>query len=438
MTTIEALLDREADIAVVGLGYVGTPLLVALHRYFSVYGFDTDQRRIADLQNGVDITRSADGRKIRSMGGRVTSDSAVLGTCSLIFVAVPTPIFADNLPDLRTLSAAARTIGRNIQPGTVVIVESTVYPGVTEDVVGATIAAESGLRAGAGFHLGYSPERINPGDDVHTLERLVKVVAGESTAVTDLLSAVYGKVTGGRVYQSASIRTAEAAKIVENTQRDLNIALMNELAMICDRLGLDTAEVIQTASTKWNFARYEPGLVGGHCIGVDPYYLTFAADQAGHHAQVILAGRKINAAMGRYVAERAIYLVENFGRRAGAAKALILGLTFKEDIPDVRNTRVVDIIDILNEHGIECSVFDPVANPQEVRDRYGILLLDDLSVNAPYDVVIAAVRHGMLRSMVALDSLYRVAVPERPVLVDVKRMYDRADAERTGFLYWGL
>ena len=256
------------------------------------------------------------------------------------------------------MRTAARTIGRNLQRGTVVVVESTVYPGVTEEVVGAVIAEESGLPAGEGFHLGYSPERINPGDDAHTLERLVKVVAGESSAVTELLTAVYGRVTGGMVHRAANIRTAEAAKVIENTQRDLNIALMNELAMICDRLGLETAEVIRTASTKWNFARYEPGLVGGHCIGVDPYYLTFAAEQAGHHPQVILAGRKVNASIGKYVAARAISLLADSNRDVGQAKALILGLTFKENIPDIRNSQVVDIIDQLSDRDIECSVFD--------------------------------------------------------------------------------
>ena len=282
LTTIEALLRREAHVAVVGLGYVGTPLMAALHRHFSVYGFDTDDRRVAALQCGVDVTRSTDRCRIRAMSERCTSDAAILRRCSLVIVTVPTPVTSTHQPDLRALRTAARTIGRNLQRGTVVVVESTVYPGVTEEVVGAVIAEESGLPAGEGFHLGYSPERINPGDDAHTLERLVKVVAAESSAVTELLTAVYGRVTAGMVHRAANIRTAEAAKVIENTQRDLNIALMNELAMICDLLGLETAEVIRTASTKWNFARYEPGLVGGHCVGVDPYYLTFAAEQAGH------------------------------------------------------------------------------------------------------------------------------------------------------------
>ena len=367
-----------------------------------------------------------------------TSDAAVLKRCALVIVAVPTPVTSDRLPDLEALRGAARTIGRNMQRGTVVVVESTVYPGVTEEVVGATIANESRLSVGVGFHLGYSPERINPGDDMHTLERLVKVVAGESPAVTDLLAALYGRVTGGEVHKSASIRTAEAAKVIENTQRDLNIALMNELAMICDRLGLETCEVIRTASTKWNFARYEPGLVGGHCIGVDPYYLTYAAEQVGHHAQVILAGRKVNASMGRYVAERAISLLGNCSPQGKPAKALILGVTFKENIPDTRNSQVVDIIEFLNERDIECSVFDSEADPKDALDQYGISLIEDPTVNAPYNVVIAAVRHDTIRSRFPLATLRAVSTPEQPVLIDVKLMYDRADAERSGFVYWGL
>ena len=438
MTTIEALSRREAHVAVVGLGYVGTPLMAALDHYFSVYGFDTDHRRIETLRRGVDPTSSADPHRIRAMGDCFTADPVVFRRCSLIIVAVPTPVTSDHLPDLSALEAAARTIGRNILRGSVVIVESTVYPGTTEEVVGAIIAEESGLQAGEGFHLGYSPERINPGDAVHTLERLVKVVAGESPAVTGLLAAIYGKITGGKVHQAANIRTAECAKIVENTQRDLNIALMNELAMICDRLGLRTGEVIRTASTKWNFASYEPGLVGGHCIGVDPYYLTFAAEQAGHRARVILAGRQLNASMGIYVAERAISILSNSGPQDGRARALILGLTFKENIPDTRNSQVVEIVDHLNDRGVECSVFDPVADPQEVQDRYGIELLEDPAANAPYHVVIAAVRHDTIRTRLPLEELRLVSADDRPVLIDVKLMYDRADAERSGFVYWEL
>ena len=438
MTTIEALLCREAHVAVVGLGYVGTPLMAALHHNFSVYGFDTDQRRIAALQRGVDTTRSADAPRIADMSERFTSDAAVLARCSLVIVAVPTPVTLDHRPDLEALRAAARTVGQNIRRGAVVIVESTVYPGVTEEVVGPIIAEEAGMQAGEDFHIGYSPERINPGDDLHTVERLVKVVAGDCREVTDLMTALYGKVTGGVIHRAANIRTAEAAKIIENTQRDLNIALMNEFAMICDRLGLQTGEVLRTASTKWNFARYEPGLVGGHCIGVDPYYLTFAAEQAGHHARVILAGRQVNSSMGIYVAERAVSLLRSCGQHDGRARALILGLTFKENIPDTRNSQVIEMIEFLNEHEIETSVFDPEADRQDVKDRHGISLLQDASVDAPYHVVIAAVRHDAIRSRYSLEELRDISVAEQPVLIDIKLIYDRSAAESTGFIYWGL
>ena len=301
MTTIEALSRKEAHVGVVGLGYVGRPLAAALHRHFSVYGFDTDARLIRALRGDAGASRAPrpDAGRLRGMGDRLTADPAVLGKCSFIVVTVPTPITADRAPDLTPLRAAARSIGRNLKPGCVVVVESTVYPGVTEEVVGPIIARESGLEAGSGFHLGYSPERINPGDDAHAVERLVKVIASDDRRVLELMSAVYERVTAGGVHRSASIRTAELAKVLENTQRDLNIALMNELAMICERLAVDTGEVIRTAATKWNFARFEPGLVGGHCIGVDPYYLTYVAEQAGHRPQVILAGRRVNDAMGK-------------------------------------------------------------------------------------------------------------------------------------------
>jgi UDP-N-acetyl-D-galactosamine dehydrogenase len=309
---------------------------------------------------------------------------------------------------------------------------------VTEDVVGSIIAAESRLPAGLGFHLGYSPERINPGDEIHSLERMVKVVAGDCSVVTELLTAVYGKLTGGRVHQSVDIRTAEAAKVVENTQRDLNIALMNELAMICDRLDLDTREVIRTASTKWNFFPHEPGLVGGHCIGVDPYYLLFAAAEAGHHAQLVTAGRQVNASMGRYISDRVISLLGSNKRHRGRVKTLILGLTFKENIPDIRNSQVVDIIDYLERHNIDCSVFDPVADPKQVHTRCGIKLLHDPTVNAPFQVIIAAVRHSKIVSQFPLETLRAISADRSPLLIDVKSMYDRSQATSAGFVYWRL
>ena len=356
----------------------------------------------------------------------------------MVIVAVPTPITEDRTPDLEPLTSAARTIGRNLKHGSLVVVESTVYPGVTEDVVGPVIADESRLEAGRSFHLGYSPERVNPGDHTHTVDRLVKVVAAESRAVVELMAAMYGAVTGGQVHQSASIRTAEAAKVIENTQRDLNIALMNELSMIFDRIGLDTTEVLRTASTKWNFARFEPGLVGGHCIGVDPYYLTHTAQEVGYLPQVILAGRRVNDLMGRYVAERAASLIRDRTNDVSQARVLVLGFAFKENVADVRNTRVVDVIRTLSDCGIACSVFDPVANADHIRAEYRLDPLDDARRDAPYDAVIAAVRHDVFESTFTLDVLKAMSVSDDPVLIDVKSMYDPEAARLYGFTYWRL
>ena len=438
MTTILSLTNKETHLAVVGLGYVGLPLAVALNRYFSVYGLDTDSRRIQELRTGIDPTRSATGRDLGAISQQLTTDARVLQRCGLIIITVPTPITANCKPDLAPLEVAARTIGRNIQPGTVVVVESTVYPGVTEQVVGPIIAHESGLNVGQEFHLGYSPERINPGDPSHSVERIVKVVAGDSSQVTDLLHHVYGAVTGGNVHRSASIKTAETAKVIENTQRDLNIAFMNELAMICHRLGVDTREVIRTARTKWNFAAFEPGLVGGHCIGVDPYYLTHAAEQVGYVPHVILAGRNVNDSMGHYVASHTAALIASRGGTPQASSVLILGITFKENISDVRNTRVIDIVHGLAELGVNCSVFDPEADSVTVQTQYGFQLLDDVARDAPYDAVVVAVKHEAFRSSFPLSELASLAVRNRGILVDVKAIYERSAAEAAGFTYWRL
>lgn len=438
MTTIEALRNKEAHVGVVGLGYVGVPLAVALNRHFSVYGLDTDTHRIQELRAGIDHTRSASDRDLDQIRPHLTTDPAILERCSFIIITVPTPITGDRKPDLAPLETAARTIGKNLTPGTVLVVESTVFPGVTEEIVGRIVAHQSGLKSGAGFHLGYSPERINPGDPSHSVERIVKVVAGESPDVTDLISHVYGAVTGGNVHRSASIKTAETAKVIENTQRDLNIALMNELAMICDRLGVDTHEVIRTARTKWNFAPFEPGLVGGHCIGVDPYYLTHAAEQVGYVPHVILAGRQVNDSMGHYVAKRTVALIESRRGATEHARVLVLGVTFKENISDIRNTRVVDIIRALSGLGIACSVFDPEAEPHAVRAYYGFDLVEDVARDAPYDAVIVAVKHDVFRSLFPLPTLASLTVRDRGILVDVKSVYDRPSAEAAGLAYWRL
>ncbi len=316
--------------------------------------------------------------------------------------------------------------------------ESTVYPGVTQGVVGQIIARESGLEPGAGFHLGYSPERINPGDKLHTLNQITKVVAGEDNAVTELMSAVYGAVNGGQVYQAASIRTAEAAKVFENVQRDVNIALMNELAMICHRLGVDTREVIRTAGTKWNFVPFEPGLVGGHCIGVDSYYLTHAAEAAGYSPRMISTGRSINDSVSGYVADRTVALIRSVRSGQVPIRVLVLGFAFKENVPDVRNSRVADLVVALQERKIECSVFDPVVDPDEARRQCGVDLVDRVDFGAPYDAIVLAVKHDLFLSTYSLSRVRELAVASGAVLVDIKSVYDRQAAQAAGFVYWRL
>lgn len=438
MIDIEALKRRESCVGVVGLGYVGRPLAVALKRHFSVVAFDTDRRLVAALQRGVDRTKSVDNRLIHEMRRSFTSAAAGLRRCSFIIITVPTPISADRTPDLEPLKLAASTVGRNLSRGCVVVLESTVYPGVTENVLAPIIAKESGLEYGTGFHLGYSPERINPGDHTRTVDKLVKVVAGDRTKVTELMASVYGMVTGGKIYCAASIKTAEAAKVIENTQRDLNIALMNELSMICDRIGVDTGEVIRTASTKWNFATFEPGLVGGHCIGVDPYYLTFVAKEFGLVPRVTLAGRYLNDAMGSYVAERTIEMIRmHHGSEAGV-RVLILGMAFKENVADVRNSRVADIVRVLEDHRVLCSVYDPQVDPNDVVDNYGFRPVSDATSKAPYSAIVLAVKHEVFARTFPVEFLREIAVAERPILVDVKSLYDRDAAKRSGFYYWRL
>ena len=437
LPTRDSFHEGAASIGIVGLGYVGTPLLVALRRCFPVYGYDRDAHRVRDLRHGADQTRSSGPEELRSASRRLTTDASVLRRCRFIIITIPTPVTADCAPDLDPLKDAARTVGEHLVPGAVVVVESTVYPGVTEDVVGPILSRRSGLKAGEDFHLGYSPERMNPGDRKHSLAAIPKVVAGDSPAVTELMAAIYGAVAGG-VHRAASIKTAEAAKVLENTQRDLNIALINEAAMIFDRLGVDTQEVIRTASTKWNFVPVQPGLVGGHCIATDPYYLAHVAEQNGHMPHLIRAGRRVNDAVGHYVAERTAELIRSNRGQVEGARALVLGFTFKEDVPDTRNTRVADIVGALEARRIECSVFEPEADPCAVRELYGLNLLDQAERNAPYDAVVAAVKHRGFASRFPVPALRALAVPERPVLMDVKWAYDRGESEAAGFTYWRL
>ena len=428
---------RREHVAVVGLGYVGLPLAVALAARFAVIGFDISQARIEELRNGIDRTKEVEAADLVAEKLHLTSDPADLSKAKLIIVAVPTPIDAHRNPDLTPVCKASETVGRHMQKGTVVVYESTVYPGVTEEVCVPVLEKASGFRYGEDFEVGYSPERINPGDRVHTVDKIIKVVSGGTNEIVDLLASVYGSVIPAGVHKAPSIKVAEAAKVIENTQRDLNIALMNELSVIFDRLGIDTLDVLAASGTKWNFLPFRPGLVGGHCIGVDPYYLTYKAEEAGYHPEVILAGRRINDDMGRHIARKTVKMLIKASCRIDATRVGIFGLTFKENVPDLRNTRVVDIKAELEEFGITVLVHDPLADGAEAKHEYGITpaALDEMK---SLDAAIFAVAHDEYAAMSIEDLRSRFTVPEKAVLVDLKGMLSKDCAEKAGFAYWRL
>ena len=418
---LEQQASAEPRVVVVGLGYVGLPLSVALARSGDVTGCDLDETRIAELRAGHDRTREVSAEALAASTLTVTADEGACAGADIYIVTVPTPVDADNRPDLSALMAASTAIGRWIDPAKrpTVVFESTVYPGCTEDECGPAIEAAGGLRRGRDFRLGYSPERINPGDKVHTVDRIVKVVAGEDAEVLDQLAALYGAVTEAGVFRAASIKAAEAAKVIENAQRDINIAFMNEVAQIFSGMGLRMADVLAAARTKWNFLAFEPGLVGGHCIGVDPYYLSHAAQRLGHHPQVILAGRDTNDGMGRWVADR---LHERRGGKAGSA--LVLGLTFKENVPDLRNSKVADLVARLAELGHTVSVADPLADPAEAAREHGVALT--VPNGAAYDLVVGAVPHREYRALGG-DRLAAMVAPGG-TLADLKGLWHGVDA----------
>lgn len=437
MTTFEAITAHKASVAVVGLGYVGLPLAVALAEHMDIIGFDISRQRVEELQKGHDRTNEVDDVKLRAAHVRYTSEAADIAKAAVIIVAVPTPIDAHRNPDLTPVVSASRTVGRHMQKGCVVVYESTVYPGLTEEVCVPILEKESGMKFNEGFSVGYSPERINPGDKVHTLETIVKIVAGSTEATADLLVRLYGSVVKAGIHRASSIRVAEAAKVIENTQRDLNIALMNELSTIFDHLGIDTLEVLQAAGTKWNFLPFRPGLVGGHCIGVDPYYLTFKAESLGYHPQVILAGRRINDNMGKHVAVNTVKQLIKKGRRVNGARIGILGFTFKEDVPDLRNTRVVDVIAELKEYDCQVLVHDAQADPAEAMHEYGQQLVGLEELHS-LDALILAVGHKAYTALSPADLLQRFAKPEHALLIDVKAFFDPAALREAGITLWRL
>jgi len=436
MVSFESLTQGKDKIAVIGLGYVGLPLTVHLSEHFNVVGYDLKQERIDDLKAGKDITLEVSEEELSNTDIVFTSNPSELAQCRLIIVAVPTPIDEHRIPDLQPLRSASAIAGKHLQKGSCVVFESTVYPGVTEEVCLPILERESGLIMGKDFSLGYSPERINPGDKIHTLDKVVKIVAGSDDQTRRLLAQVYGLVVKAGIHEVSSIKVAEAAKVIENTQRDLNIALMNELAMIFDRIDIDTKEVLKAAETKWNFLSFEPGLVGGHCIGVDPYYLTFKSESLGYHPEMILSGRRINDNMGKYIAERTVKVLIRSGKQVRDSRVGILGITFKENVPDLRNTKVVDIVKELMDYGIEISVHDPLADLEEAKQYYGIDLkpFEDLS---GVDAVIIAVKHNAYLQM-GLPEISRLCTNHKAVVIDIKGAFSPEEAEKLNILYWRL
>ncbi len=417
----------DARIAVVGLGYVGLPLAVAFARHFPTIGFDTKAARIAELREGRDSTREVAPEELAAVAASLsfTGDPAGLADANVFVVTVPTPVDKHKRPDLGPLVAASRTVGRHLSPGGVVIYESTVYPGATEEVCVPALEAASGLRLGEGFAVGYSPERINPGDREHRLETIVKITSGSDPGTARFVDALYRRIVAAGTHPAPSIRVAEAAKVIENTQRDLNIALVNELARIFHRLGIDTLDVLEAAGTKWNFLPFRPGLVGGHCIGVDPYYLTYKAQEVGHHPEIILAGRRINDGMGRYVATEIVKLMNRKRILASGSRVLVLGLAFKENTPDLRNTKVIDLVRELEAFGARVTVHDPWVDPDEARAEYGLELADD--PGGGHDAVVLAVAHREFRALSAEE----IRALGRPgaVIYDIKSVWPRAVAD---------
>lgn len=437
MGLYEQIVAKKEKIALVGLGYVGMPIAVAFAKKTDVIGFDVNQEKVRLYESGFDPTKEVGDEVIRNTSVQFTSDENDLDQARFFIVAVPTPVNDDHTPDLTPVEGASHVVGRHLSLGSIVVFESTVYPGVTEDVCVPILEQESGLVCGKDFKIGYSPERINPGDKVHRLETITKIVSGMDEETLDTVARVYEMVVDAGVHRAESIRVAEAAKVIENSQRDINIAFMNELSIIFNKMGIDTKAVLEAAGTKWNFLNFRPGLVGGHCIGVDPYYLTYKAEELGYHSQIILSGRRINDDMGKYVAENLVKNLIKADKRVQDAKVALLGFTFKENCPDTRNTRVIDIVNELKEYGIHPVITDPVADAEEAKREYDVAFTD-LDVIRDMDAVIVAVAHEEFLKMSErnLAGLYKEG--EKKVLLDIKGLLNRKEFENAGYLYWRL
>ncbi len=436
MLTYAMLEKRETKVAVVGLGYVGLPLAIALAKKFDVIGFDINTNRIAMLNQGHDNTLEVNDTELTASTASFTSDAKELQKAKIIIVAVPTPVDAHYTPDLSPVLGASRTVGKNMPKGCIVCYESTVYPGVTEDECVPVLEKESGLTYGKDFTVGYSPERINPGDKINRLETICKVVAGSDAVSADILVNLYGAIVTAGIHKAPSIKVAEACKVIENTQRDINIALMNELALIFNKMGIDTLDVLEASGTKWNFLPFRPGLVGGHCIGVDPYYLTYKAQELGYHPEIILAGRRINTGMGNYIASTCVKKLIEAGRNVKEARVGILGFTFKENVPDIRNTRIIDVVHELKDFGITPLVYDPVADSTEVKHEYDFTLakLSDLT---KLDALMLAVAHEEFKD-IGTTQIKSMFAGDIITLLDIKSFWDRNTMQNAGFKLWRL
>lgn len=432
----EDLLSGKEKLSLVGLGYVGMPIAVAFAKKIKVVGYDLNKAKIELYKSGIDPTREVGDEAVKNSSVEFTADETKLREAKFHIVAVPTPVNDDHTPDLTPVEGASEILGRNLTKGSVVVFESTVYPGVTEDVCVPILERESGLKCGEDFKIGYSPERINPGDKVHRLESIMKIVSGMDDITLDTVANVYSLVVKAGVHRAESIKVAEAAKVIENSQRDINIAFMNELSIIFNKMGIDTQSVLKAAGTKWNFLKFYPGLVGGHCIGVDPYYLTYKAEMLGYHSQVILAGRRINDDMGKYVAQNAVKKLISADKSVKGARVAILGFTFKENCPDTRNTKVIDIVNELREYGIEPIVCDPEADSAEAKRLYGIEFADISSVKDA-DAVILAVAHDEFKKF-TIGDIGAFFGEGRKVLLDIKGLLDRKEYENAGYIYWRL
>lgn len=439
MNLYKKIIKRQEKISVIGLGYVGMPIAVAFAKKVEVIGFDLNKNKVRLYKSGIDPTNEVGNHEIKKTTVDFITDETKLKEAKFHIIAVPTPINSDKTPDLTPIKKVSKMIGRNLMTGSIVVYESTVYPGVTEDICVPILEKESGLRSGIDFKVGYSPERINPGDKVHTLERIIKIVSGMDEDSLGEIAKVYELIIEAGVHRAGSIKVAEAAKVVENSQRDINIAFMNELAMVFDRMDIDTNEVIAAMDTKWNALGFRPGLVGGHCIGVDPYYFIYEAEKLGYHSQIVLSGRKVNNGMGEFVTDAIIKKLILANKIVKQAKVAILGVTFKENCPDTRNSKVIDIVKSLKEYGISPIMTDPEADFEEAKSEYGIDLLN-ISELKNMDCIVLAVSHNVFKdlSLEDIDSLFGDFPNNEKVIIDIRGVLDRKNIEKKGYTYWNL